>query len=108
MTYSLGAIPDRYDPRDYQYQIPLARAHEASTIDRKFYAMVNKDFRIDQGNEGTCVGHAATNVLLAGPSPHPDFWAFETEEKAHTFARTLYLDASGDSTYQQGMYPRDA
>ena len=107
MTYSLGAKPDRPDPRDYQLETALL-APEASAIDRKFYTMVNPDFRINQGAEGTCVGHAATNVLLAGPSPHRDYVSFQTEELAHQFARRLYLEASGDTTYQQGMYPRDA
>ena len=111
MTYPLGAKPDRYDPRDYlfpDFASARARAREAAAIDRKFYTMVNKDFRIDQGNEGTCVGHAATNLLLAGPSAHQNFSEFATESLAHQFARALYLRASGDVTYQQGMYPRDA
>jgi len=108
--YKLGAMPDRYDPRDYQFKTTLAPglAEEAKTTDRKFYSMVNPDFRINQGAEGTCVGHAATNVLLSGPSPHPAYEPFQTEELAHQFARKLYLDGSGDSTYQQGMFPRDA
>ena len=103
--YPLGAKPDRPDPRDY-----VLRVHGLPqiTADRKFYTMVDKDFRINQGNEGTCVGHAATNVLLAGPSAHPTYAEFQTEELAHQFARNLYLEASGDATYQQGMYPRDA
>jgi hypothetical protein len=70
--------------------------------------MVGPDFRINQGGEGTCVGHAATNVVLAGPSEHDDYLPFATEESAHQFARKLYLEASGDATYQQGMHPRDA
>ena len=108
--YYLGAKPDRYDPRDYSFRtlmgVPVAEA--AKAVDRKFYSMVNPDFRLDQGNEGTCVGHAITNVLTAGPSPHPTFADFTTTEKAHQFARGVYLDATGDSTYQDGAYPRDA
>jgi hypothetical protein len=104
--HGLGARPDRFDPRDFQFRTIAEPA--PAEIDRKFYTMVDPTFRLDQHNEGTCVGHAATNVLLAGPSPHPDYPAFQTEELAHQFARKLYLDASGDSTYQQGMYPRDA
>jgi hypothetical protein len=107
--YALGAKPDRPDPRDYRFaQIAEQMAPDAALVDRKFYSMVNKDFRIDQGSEGTCVGHGATNLLLAGPTPHPDYPAFATESQAHQFARKLYLEASGDATYQQGMYPRDA
>jgi hypothetical protein len=110
LLFPLGAKPDRADPRDYQFRTlagtGLAKA--ATLVDRKFYTMVNPDFRISQGNEGTCVAHASTNVLLAGPSAHPTYPAFQTEELAHQFARQLYLEASGDTTYQQGMYPRDA
>lgn len=106
--YPLGAKPSRYDPRDYRFGPWTARAKAAEALDRKMYTMVNPDFRINQGMEGTCVGHAATNVLLAGPSPHRTYAGFMSEELAHQFARKLYLDASGDTTYQQGMHPRDA
>jgi hypothetical protein len=109
--YYLGAKPDRFDPRDFDFRrgfMDVARARAAAAVDRKMYTMVNPDFRINQGNEGTCVGHASTNLLLAGPSAHKTYTEFETEEKAHQFARRLYLEASGDATYQDGMYPRDA
>lgn len=78
------------------------------SVDRAFYKMRNPDFRMDQGAEGTCVGHAITNVCLAGPTPHRNFPAFETVNKAHLWARQLYFDATGDATYQEGAYPRDA
>jgi hypothetical protein len=104
--HRLGAKPDRYDPRDYQFR-SIAKA-APTAVDRRFWSMVDPGFRIDQGNEGTCVAHAATNVLLAGPSPHPTYPDFQTEETAHQFARRLYVEASGDGSYQQGMYPRDA
>jgi hypothetical protein len=108
--YRLGAKPDRPDPRDYQFAslVDLPRAKIVRATDRKLYSMVNKDFRINQGNEGTCVTHSKTNVLLAGLSTHPDYPDFQTEELAHQFARRMYLEASGDTTYQNGMYPRDA
>lgn len=105
--YALGANPDRPDPRDYQLETALL-APEAAGLDRKFYTMVNPDFRIDQGREGTCVGHGNTNLMMAGPSEHKLYPEFETEEKAHQFARRLYLETTGDTTYQQGAQPRDA
>lgn len=110
--YAFGAIPDRYDPRDYEFRKLVSAvpgiAEGAKAIDRKMYPMVNPDFRINQGGEGTCVTHAGTNVLLAGPSEHRAYPDFQTEELAHQFARKWYLDASGDSTYSTGMWPRDA
>jgi len=106
--YRLGAKLDRPDPRDRKFPTTLARARAALALDRKFYTMVDKDFRINQGNEGTCVAHAATNVLLAGPSEHDSYLPFVTEDAAHQFARQLYLESSGDATYQNGMWPRDA
>lgn len=109
--YKLGAKPDRVDPRDFEFRkgfMDNARARSAAAIDRKFYTMVGRDFRIDQGGEGTCVGHANTNVLLAGPTEHDTYPDFQTEELAHQFARRLYFETTGDATYQQGAYPRDA
>jgi hypothetical protein len=110
VEYSFGAIPDRPDPRDYQFSslVDLPRAKLVQATDRKLYSMVNKDFRINQGNEGTCVTHSKTNVLLAGLSTHPDYPDFQTVELAHQFARKMYVESSGDTTYKQGMYPRDA
>jgi hypothetical protein len=108
LPYALGAKPDRPDPRDYLFKPPLSVALDATAIDRKFYTMVNPDFRINQGNEGTCVGHGDTNLLMAGASEHRTYPEFATEESAHQFARKLYLEASGDTTYKQGMQPRDA
>jgi Papain family cysteine protease len=76
------------------------------TTVRRQWSMVGADFRIDQGNEGTCVGHGCTNVLLAGPVTHSTFPAFDSIYDAHLFARQLYYEASGDSTYQEGTYTR--
>jgi hypothetical protein len=70
--------------------------------------MVDPTMRIDQGAEGTCVGHGCTNVLMAAPSEHRTFPSFASTAEAHTFARKLYLDATGDTTYQEGAYTRDA
>jgi hypothetical protein len=107
LPYALGAKPDRPDPRDYLFASrPLAQT--AAVMDRKFYTMVGPDFRINQGNEGTCVGHGDTNLLLAGPSKHEDYLPFATEDSAHQFARKLYFETTGDTTYQQGAQPRNA
>lgn len=110
-VYRLGGIPDRPDPRDYQFTanyMDVPRVKLVKATDRKNYTMVNKDFRINQGAEGTCVAHSKTNVLLAGASTHPNYAEFQTVELAHQFARQLYVESSGDTSYQRGMYPRDA
>jgi len=105
--YRLGAKPSRPDPRDYIFAA-RSYAPAAAALDRRLYTMVGPDFRIAQGAEGTCVGHAATNLLMAGPSEHDSYASFQTEEEAHQFARKLYLEGSGDTTYQKGMAPQDA
>jgi len=110
VEYRLGAKPDRPDPRDKKFAslVDLPRAEIVRVTDRRLYPMVGPDFRINQGNEGTCVTHSKTNVLLAGLSTHPDYPDFQTVELAHQFARKMYFDCTGDTTYQNGMYPRDA
>jgi hypothetical protein len=81
----------------------------ASALDSiHWWGMAGHVMRIDQGQEGTCVGHGCTNVLMAGPVTHSDFLSFGTPDDAHQFARKLYFDATGDDTYQQGAYTRDA
>jgi len=107
LPYALGAKPDRLDPRDYKLETH-ALAAQAAVLDRKMYSMVSPDFRIDQGREGTCVGHGDTNILLAGPSGHKTYPDFQSEELAHQFARKLYFETTGDATYSQGAQPRDA
>jgi hypothetical protein len=107
LPYALGAKRDRPDPRDLLVNT-AALAPQAALIDRKMYTMVSPDFRINQGNEGTCVGHGDTNLLMAGASEHRTYPEFATEESAHQFARKLYFETTGDATYKQGAYPRDA
>src|SRR6185295_2116054 len=85
------------------------RAVSASTLDPiVWWGMVNGKMRIDQGQEGTCVGHGCTNVLMDAPSSHTDFPSFDNPADAHAFARKLYYDATHDDTYQEGAYTRDA
>jgi len=104
----LGRKPHKRDDRDWLFRnIPQA-AFEREATSRRMWAMVSSTFRIDQGAEGTCVGHGCTNVLLAAPSEHPMFPDFQSVREAHLFARKLYFDATGDSTYQEGAYTRDA
>lgn len=102
---SFGSKPFRPDDRDHLFRATLMRP---TTKTRQFYSMVAPDFRIDQGAEGTCVGHATANVLLDGPVMHPDFPPFDTVEDAHQWARAFYLSITGDTTYRLGAYPRDA
>jgi hypothetical protein len=107
LPYALGAKRDRPDPRDLLVNT-AALAPQAALIDRKMYTMVSPDFRINQGPEGTCVGHGDTNLLMAGASEHRTYPEFATEESAHQFARKLYFETTGDATYKQGANPRAA
>lgn len=110
LPYKLGGKLDRLDPRDKRFRdrVTPARVAASKATDRKVWPMVGPAMRIDQGAEGTCVTHAATNVLMAGPSEHPLYPNFQSEDLAHQFARTLYAETSGDPTFQKGMFPRDA
>lgn len=55
---------------------------------------------LDQGATGTCVGHAFAHRRSDGPT--------RVEGVTHNYAMQLYLDASGDSTYQEGTYAIEA
>lgn len=107
---SLGRLPHKLDERDYLLRdTPRFEAAQRDKLESVvWWSMAGHGMRIDQGQEGTCVGHGCTNVLMAGPVTHPHFAAFDSPSDAHLFARQLYFDATGDSTYQQGAYTRDA
>lgn len=110
----LGAKPHKHDDRDYLWRdVPMKErvslvGEPAKISTRMLWKMHDETFRIDQGNEGTCVGHGTTNYLAGAPRMHTSFPAFADVDVAHTFARNLYFDITGDSTYQNGAWPRDA
>ena len=106
--YGLGREPLVRDDRDWLLRnVPAERKNRADLAgSSRYWSMVSPDFRMDQGAEGTCVGHGCTNVLLAGPTPHLYFPEFVDIENAHQYSRRLYLEASGDTSYQQGTYTR--
>lgn len=60
---------------------------------------------LNQGNTGTCEGNGWTHWLADGPVIHPDIPIGDvaTGEK---YARELYVEATGDTTLQEGAYSR--
>jgi hypothetical protein len=116
----LGAKPHKKDDRDWLLRdvnpaklvgFQTGKDEDGGaglTIVRRLWKMHAADFRIDQGQEGTCVGHGTTNMLAGAPLTHLNFAPFADTQVAHTFSRQLYFDITSDSTYQQGANPRDA
>jgi hypothetical protein len=106
--YGLGRKPHKRDERDYMLREAVPFPVSLPVAGVQWWAMAGHDMRINQGAEGTCVGHGCTNVLMAAPSEHSTFPSFKDPYNAHLFARELYYDATGDGTYQEGAYTRDA
>lgn len=115
--HGLGAKPHKKDPRDYLLRdvdplqletLTPAMPEGVATYNRRMYRMHSPSFRINQGSEGTCVGHGTTNMMAGAPLTHMSFPDFADVKVAHDFARKLYFDITGDTTYQDGAYPRDA
>jgi len=115
--HGLGAKPHKKDERDRLLRdiepskleaLTTAVPEATPTNGRHMYKMHESSFRIDQGSEGTCVGHGTTNLMAGAPLTHMAFPSFAEVNVAHTFARQLYFDITGDTTYQEGAWPRDA
>lgn len=102
----LGRKRPKRDDRDFMLRDHVALLGTGAPT--TWWGMVNPTMRINQLKEGTCVGHGCTNVLMAAPTEHLAFKSFDNPTDAHLFARQLYFDCTGDSTYQQGAYTRDA
>lgn len=80
-------------------ETPLARqAYPITPLFRRTEATYRNWWQggawLDQGQFGTCVGNAFAHRRADGP--------VRVEGITEDYARKLYLDASGDTTYQQG------
>ena len=93
MEYGLGRRPSPETPRAASLYPVTRRADYAATAATWRYWWQGGAW-LDQLSEGTCVGHAFAHRRADSPVP--------TGEITHEWARQLYFDASGDSTYQQG------
>lgn len=108
MHYTLGAVPSPRDTRDYQvaqFINPTAAANLAPAWD---FSGLLQPVR-NQGNEGTCVGHALTTVMgyqqmtAAAPGKQPDREILAPRD-AYEGARMLEPIAGG----AEGATPRSA
>jgi len=102
MARGFGRLPLPRDDHDFRVRKLLV----PTTKSRQFWSMGGPTLRLDQGPTGTCEGNAWTNVLIAGPTTHPDYAAFDTSESAEEWARELYVEATGDETLQDGATTR--
>lgn len=101
-THRFGRLPLPRDDRD-----KLAREVRAAVaLARKLWSQGGAAMRLDQGQTGTCEGNAWTNVLIAGPTTHPSYEAFADAVAAESWAQQVYVDATGDTTLQQGATTR--
>src|SRR3990172_7973278 len=91
--HGLGRKPNPETPRAASLY-PVTRRADYRTTTATWKYWWQSGAWLDQGQEGTCVGHAFAHRRADSPVP--------TGEITHQWARQLYFDASGDSTYQQG------
>lgn len=95
----LGRLPLPRDDRDYRLDTILRR----TTATRKFWY---RPLMLDQGYTGTCEGNAWTGWLADGPITHPDIAALDDPTTGEAYARALYVEATGDTSLQEGAYTR--
>ncbi len=96
----LGRLPLPRDDRDFRLANILPKRGSAT---RKFW---KRPLILDQGDTGTCEGNAWTGWLADAPVTHPDITALNDPITGEVYARDLYVDATGDTTLQQGAYTR--
>lgn len=96
----LGRLPLPRDDRDYRLASILPPRGTATS---KYWS---RPLMLNQGNTGTCEGNGYTAYLADGPITHPDITALNDPVTGEEYARQLYVDATGDTTLQQGAYTR--
>lgn len=97
----LGRIP-QYDPKNELYPMRLLwtrRGAEPPAIRSNMWRI---EERLDQGNEGSCVGHGFTNELLAEPERVTTDNGVPVD---HEYARNVYFDAQRLDPWPGGAYP---
>jgi len=105
-NHGLGRVPNSPDERDKLYPMRAVIPTEVVPRTRRFWAgedyrTLEKDaFVLDQGATGTCVGMCWTHFLNDAPVIQPNLALGED------YARQLYVEASGDTTLQEGTYTR--
>jgi len=93
VRYGLGRVADPETPRAAAaYPITAHPRYAVTTLATKWWW--EGGAWLDQGPYGTCVGNAFAHRIADAPIPELGI--------DEAYARKLYLDASGDSTYQQG------
>lgn len=93
MAHGLGRIKNPLTPVAAALY-PVTRRIDYRTATATYKYWVQNGAWLDQGQEGTCVGHAFAHRRADPPVP--------IDGITHQWARQLYFDASGDSTYSQG------
>jgi hypothetical protein len=96
----LGRLPLPRDDRDFKLANILPARGSAT---RKFW---KRPLVLDQGATGTCEGNAWTGWLADAPVYHPDIPALNDPIQGEVYARQLYVEATGDTTLQEGAYTR--
>ncbi len=104
-SHGLGRLPLPRDERDFPARRVIDRLPRTARV-RRFWGMGSPTMRIDQGDTGTCQGQAHTNLLIAGPIVHPDIPDLSDPHDAESYAVGVYVEATGDSTLQEGAYTR--
>lgn len=91
--HGLGREPHPETPRAASlYPVTERADYNLTTATRRYWW--ENGARLDQGAYGTCVGNAFAHRRANSPVPVAGI--------DETYARQLYLDASGDTTYEQG------
>jgi hypothetical protein len=96
----LGRLPLPRDDRDFRLADILPDRGLAT------YKYWYRSLVLNQGNTGTCEGNAWTGWLADGPITHPSITALKDATAGEEYARQLYVEATGDTSLQEGAYTR--
>ncbi len=102
----LGRLVNPVDERDKLYPMRALIPTEVTPRTRRFWAGEDlltpgaQALVLDQGATGTCVANDATHWLNDAPVTQPNLRLDEA------YAVQLYVEATGDTTLQEGAYTR--
>src|ERR1035437_4964405 len=103
--HGLGAIPSPPDAHDAAYHLDTLGLEAAPALPVQIPRLPAV---WDQGQTGTCVGHGVLLAVAVALYRKLGYWIVNEPVFAEKSARDLYLQATGDTTYQLGADIRSA
>ena len=98
----LGCLPPTFDPQDQDYHLATLALPPVKAVQLPVQAPLPPWHPLDQNGYGTCTAESTLLALVVAWHKKTGVWLYANAVEAQHAAQTLYVQATGDHTMQQG------